>query len=52
MFTTEPGRDRYKLGFEQAVLKNSKFLAVYMMNPVRREPTFVCYDVGERKVAT
>ena len=44
MFTMEPGADRYKLGFEQAVLENFKFLGTYGLKPVKRGSTLVRYE--------
>ncbi len=44
MFTTEPGRNRWKLGFKEAVLHNFGFLRSYGMAPVTEEVTLVRYE--------
>ncbi|MGO8788371.1 MAG: hypothetical protein ACLQVL_13450 [Terriglobia bacterium] len=44
MFHFEPGPDRWKLGFKEAVSSNFKFLRRYGFHRVRTEATFVRYE--------
>jgi hypothetical protein len=40
----EPGKDRWKLGFKEAVLKNFAFLVSNGFKAVRQDVTFVRYE--------
>jgi len=44
MFTNEPGKDRWQLGFKDAVLSDFKFLATYGLKPVQEDVTLVRYE--------
>lgn len=44
MFHFEPGPNRWKLGFKDAVIKNFQFLRRYGFRRVCAEPTFVRYE--------
>lgn len=44
MYVFEPGPDRWKLGFREAVLENFKFLRKYGFRLVRADVTFVRYE--------
>ncbi len=44
MFVFEPGPDRWKLGFKEAVLENFTFLRRYGYRRVRADVTFVRYE--------
>jgi hypothetical protein len=44
MFRTEPGEDRWQLGFKDAVLSHFKFLSTYGLRPVQEEVTLVRYE--------
>ncbi len=44
MFRTEPGKDRWQLGFKDEVLSNFGFLHTYGLKPVEEEVTFVRYE--------
>lgn len=44
MLRFQPGKDRWRLGFKDAVLANFKFLSEYGLKPVNREDTFVRYE--------
>ena len=45
MHVFEPGRDRWKLGFKEAVVENFQFLRKYGYRLVRTEATFVRYEI-------
>ncbi len=45
MYVFEPGPDRWKLGFREAVLENFKFLREYGYRLVRADVTFVRYEM-------
>lgn len=44
MFQTDPGKDRWKLGFKDAVLSNFGFLRTYGLKPVEEDVTLVRYE--------
>ena len=44
MFRTEPGKDRWQLGFPKAVQANFGYLLSYGMKPVEQDVTFVRYE--------
>jgi hypothetical protein len=44
MFQTDPGKDRWKLGFKDAVLSSFEFLRSYGLNPLEENATFVRYE--------
>jgi len=44
MFQTDPGEDRGKLGFRDAVLSSFEFLQAYGLTPVEENATFVRYQ--------
>lgn len=44
MLRTEPGSDRGKLGFKEAVLSNFDFLKSFGLKPKQAGPTFVRYE--------
>lgn len=44
MFTTEPGPDRWRLGFAEAVKSSFAFVKGYGLKPVREEVTLVRYQ--------
>lgn len=46
VFHFEPGPNRERLGFKEAVLKNFRFLRRYHFRCVRAEPTFVRYETA------
>lgn len=46
MFQTDPGKDRWKLGFKDAVLSSFEFLQAYGLTPVEQDATFVRYESG------
>ena len=46
MICFEPGPDRWKLGFKEAVLENFKFLRKYGFRLVRADVTFVRYETS------
>src|SRR6185437_4422023 len=47
MLTKEPGPERAKLGFREAVLSSFGFLADYGLHPVEEQVTFVRYESSE-----
>ena len=47
MLNKEPGPERARLGFEDAVLPNFKFLADFGLRPVEENITFVRYESSE-----
>jgi len=44
MLTNEPGKDRWQLGFKEAVLSEFKFLTAYGLKPVQQDVTLVRYE--------
>jgi hypothetical protein len=44
MFQTDTGKDRWQLGFEDAVLSSFAFLQAHGLNPVEENATFVRYE--------
>jgi hypothetical protein len=44
MFQTDPGEDRWKLGFKDAVLSSFEFLKAYGLTPVEENDTFLRYQ--------
>jgi hypothetical protein len=44
MFRTDPGENRWQLGFKDAVLSNFGFLRTYALKPVKEDVTFVRYE--------
>ena len=47
MFETAPNAERWKLGFEEAVLSSFSFVGSYGFAPVVREPTFVRFETDD-----
>ena len=44
MFSNEAGKDRWQLGFKEAVLSSFGFLRTYGLRPVEEDVTFVRYE--------
>ena len=44
MFRTDPGKDRWQLGFKDAVLSSFKLLRKYGLKPVEEDVTLVRYE--------
>jgi hypothetical protein len=44
MFHTDPGKDRWQLGFKDAVLSSFEFLRTYGLAPISEDVTFVRYE--------
>jgi len=44
MFQTDPGKDRWQLGFQDSVLSSFDFLSTYGLRPVEESATFVRYE--------
>jgi hypothetical protein len=46
MFQTNPGKDRWQLGFKDAVLSSFEFLRTFGLKPISEDVTFVRYESG------